>query len=438
MLWSAGDQPQPAAAPEEGWVSIEYRTIAPEEFPAFARADSLAFAEVLTDDGYKTEMAALEFDRTIAAFEKDTLVGTTASLGLELTVPGGTRLNAGGLTWTGVIPTHRRRGVLSRMVDQQLTLGRERGESAAVLLASEGSIYGRFGYGPSTWSVGVTIPVAASAFRARLRDDGRCRLVDAPGAAVILPHVFDRHCGMRHGSVGRTAGLWHVLLTDPEHNREGAGPLLHVAHEDAGGDPDGYVSYRFKPAWGDDGNPQGSLIVAELMATTADAYAALWRYCLDMDLAATVIAKGRAPDEPLRWLLADPRQLRTTVVMDFLWLRLLDVCACLAARSYASDGALVLEVHEPRVTSSRAAGPGPPASRCYLLDAGPEGAACNPTTRPPDIVVGIAELGAVYLGGASFGALAQAGLVHEAAAGALDTADRLFATALAPWCCTSF
>ena len=172
---------------------------------------------------------------------------------------------------------------------------------------------------------------------------------------------------MRHGSLGRTAGLWHVLLADPEHHREGAGPLYHVAHEDAGGEPDGYASYRFKHSWGDDGIPQGSLVVTELVAATADAYAALWRYCLDMDLAATVTATCRAPDEPLRWLLADPRQLRTTAVMDFLWLRLLDVSACLAARGYAAEGALVLEVHEPGSTSAGAPGSAadaPPGATC--------------------------------------------------------------------------
>jgi predicted acetyltransferase len=255
------------------------------------------------------------------------------------------------------------------MIERQLALSRERGEPASALLASEAGIYGRFGYGPSTWSVGFTIPVAFSAFRAPLRDSVQCRLVDAVEAAVVLPRVFDRHCSMRHGSLGRTAGLWHVLLADPEHHREGAGPLFHVAHEEAGGDLDGYA----------------------------------------------------------------------TTVMDFLWLRILDVSACLAARDYAAEGALVLEAHEPNSTSADTPGSdGGPASRRYLLDAGPDGAVCGPTARPADVVLGVAELGAVYLGGTSFTSLAQGGRVHEAASGALAKADKLFATALAPWCCTSF
>ena len=217
-------------------MSIDYRTIDIEELPAFARADSLAFGEIVSEEGYAIEMAALEVDRTIAAFEGNRIVGTTASLSLELTVPGGTLLRAGGLTWTGVIPTHRRRGVLSEMVERHLAISRERGEPVAALMASEGAIYGRFGYGPSTWSVGLTVPTHASAFRAPPADHVRCRLLDAAEAAVVLPRVFDRHCRMRHGSLGRTAGLWHVLLADPEHNRDGAGPLYHVAHEDGRGD----------------------------------------------------------------------------------------------------------------------------------------------------------------------------------------------------------
>ena len=407
-------------------VSFTYRTIAPDEFPAFAEADSLAFGHLLSDADVEIERASLEFDRAIAAFEGEALVGTTASLTMELTVPGGTRLPTGGLTWTSVVPTHRRRGILSGMMERQLALSRERAEPLVALLASEGVIYGRFGYGPATWSVGTTVSTVSSGFRDAVAADGRCRLLSADEATSILPGVFDRHRLLRHGSLSRTAGLWHVLLADPEHHRDGAGRLYHVAHENPDGLADGYASYRLTHSWSDDGIPQGTLTVTELLAVTSGAYASLWRYCLDMDLVATVTAESCAPDEPVRWLLADPRQWRTIRVMDYLWLRLLDVSACLRARRYAADGALVLEVHEsrPGMSAGGSAASDTGGPRRYLLEAGREGADCAPTTRSADLVLGIAELGAVYLGGVSFASLSQAGRIQETVAGKLRDGRR--------------
>ena len=165
------------------------------------------------------------------------------------------------------------------------------------------------------------------------------------------------------------------------------------------------------------------------MAATPEAAASLWRFCLDLDLTTTVELHNRPTDEPLRWCLADPRRLRTTRVSDFLWLRILDLPGALAARRYATGGQLVLEVADPLLAQNEGR---------FRLDGGPAGADCARTRFEPDVVLDVAALGALYLGGVRFSTLGRAGRIHEARPGALARADAMFSSDLAPWCSTDF
>ena len=194
------------------------------------------------------------------------------------------------------------------------------------------------------------------------------------------------------------------------------------------GQVDGAAYYRVQSRW-EDGLPAGTLLLRELIAVTPEAHAALWRYCLNVDLVQTVRATVRPVDEPLRWLLAEPRRLRTTALYDDLWVRLVDIPAALAARRYATTGRLVLDVADPFCPEN--------AGR-YELEAGPDGAACRPTTAAADLALDVADLGAAYLGGVRFGTLAQAGRVAELETEALARADALFTSEPAPWCATPF
>jgi predicted acetyltransferase len=191
---------------------------------------------------------------------------------------------------------------------------------------------------------------------------------------------------------------------------------------------DGFVSYRVAGKW-EDGFPTGSLLINDLFTTTPDAYSALWHYCLNVDLVTVVRAPNRSLDEPLRWLLADPRRLRVTRQHDFLWVRLLDVPRALAARRYMAADHLVLEVADAFC---------PANGGRYALEGGPDGAVCRATSAAADLRLGAEELGAVYLGGARFSTLARAGRVVEARPGALRRADALFAAEPLPWCATDF
>jgi predicted acetyltransferase len=219
-----------------------------------------------------------------------------------------------------------------------------------------------------------------------------------------------------------------VYARDPEWTRQGASRHYDVVYETARGRVEGWVSYRVENRW-PSGLASNIINVRMLVGLVPEAEAALWRYLFDMDLAGTIKLLGRPVDDPVRWRLADPRRLRTTEVGDHLWVRLLDVAGALAARRYAVDDALVLEVSDPVRPRNQGR---------FRLDGGPDGAACEPTSATPDLALGVADLGAAYLGGTSLASLARAERVAELTEGALLRADRMFASAPPPICTTHF
>ncbi|MGI8807217.1 MAG: sterol carrier protein domain-containing protein, partial [Acidimicrobiales bacterium] len=193
--------------------------------------------------------------------------------------------------------------------------------------------------------------------------------------------------------------------------------------------PDGYVTYRVHGNW-DGGLPGHTLAVEEIVAMSAEVRAGLWQYCFGVDLVGTVRAGNVPVDDPLRWMLADPRRLRVTAVNDFLWVRLLDVEAALAARTYGSDARLVLEVAD---------GPCPGVAGRYRLDGGGGGPAeCRRTDELPEIALDAADLASAYLGGVRLTTLARAGLVAELVPGAVSRADAMFAGGPPPASSTMF
>jgi predicted acetyltransferase len=309
----------------------------------------------------------------------------------------------------------------------------ERGEPLAGLTASEGGIYRRFGYGVAARLQSVCIdahrtsevpPVEGTA-----RGDGgrrRIRLLSEEEAATVLPAVWDRHWRRVPGELDRTPGQWAVDALDNEHARNGASARYIAVHDDEDGRPDGFVTYRIAQGWSD-GGTNHELRVQTLAAGSDDVEAELVRFLFDVDLVGTVT--WYAPvDMPLRWRLADPRAITVRAEADHLWLRPLDVAACLAARRYAADGELVLGVVDRRRDAGGA----------FRLEAGPDGALCQPTDAAPDLTLGTAELGSLLAGGTTWRTLARAGRIAEHTPGAIDRADALFRAERAAYCGTDF
>lgn len=370
-------------------------------------------------DSREIELALVEDGRFYGTYDDALTVGTCGSFSLTMTVPGGPRPVAG-VTWVGVAPTHRRQGIASGLMRRQLDDLHAANEPVAALWASEGAIYQRFGYGPGAWEVSLRVP-SKSAFTVPVDASG-LRLVASPVAADLQP-AYNHATAHRGGWQTRDEKWWAYRLHDPEHSRHGASPLVAVVSESRYG-VDGYALYATAPKW-EHGVPAGEVRVRELVGTSPEITAKLWRYLLDIDLMGTVAPHRVAPDDPVLHLLANPRSARPTMT-DNLWVRLVDVAAALSTRCYATPVDLVLDVVDDFC---------PWNSGRIRLSGDSTGATCAPTADAADLVVRAADLGAAYLGGTTLVARAAAGHVTETRAGALAEASLAFGwPGSAPYC----
>jgi predicted acetyltransferase len=399
-------------------MSVEVRPAEADELLAALRPIWLYAGEEPVEERAQGVLRFLEPGRLHAAFEGATPVGGAGAFSFELTVPGG-RVPAAGVTVVGVMPTHRRRGLLTAMMRAQLEDVHRRGEPVAVLWASEGPIYGRFGYGLASQCGSIRLPRAYGSFRPPFQRSGEARIVDERDALSAFPTIYDRVAAKTPGMFARSPDWWeHRLLADPEWRRRGSGAKMRLLVE-LGGQADAYALYRIRESV-EEGLPNSTLEVLEAVGASPTATAEVWRYLLDVDLIGSVVADLLPVDHPLFLLLADPQRMRFRVE-NGLWARLVDVGAALSARSYAADDTLVLEVRD---------------SFCPWNDGRwkVQGGAADRTTAPAELAVDVADLGSVYLGGFTWAQLLDAGRAEEHSEGAVTRADALFCTQRAPWC----
>ena len=414
------------------------RPVTPEEFGAFGEILSQAFNESpWPAEAIEQERTVFEFDRSLAAFDGDAIIGTAGAYSFQLTTPGGV-VGAAGVSFVSVLPSHRRRGIMSAMMRRQLADIAGRGEPVAALFASESAIYGRYGYGCASGQLNLTIrrgegaltPATAGGART---GHGLVRLLAAPPADLRteLAKVYDAAAPHRPGMMARDERWWQDVLADLEFFRRGMGPLkCLLAQDDLA--PRGYALYRTKAGWDDDGLPFGSLSVHELVAVDGEATAALWTDLFTRDLIGEVVARHRPVDDPLLAMLADRRRARACLT-DGLWIRLIDVPAALRQRRYSCAADVVIEVSDDLLPAN--------AGRWRLQCPGATDggkASCERTTAAADIVLPVAVLGAGYLGGTRLGALAAAGLITEHKHGTLARLSAAMYSDPAPWCPSMF
>ncbi|MCA0144028.1 GNAT family N-acetyltransferase [Blastococcus sp. LR1] len=410
-------------------VSSQLRPFTVDEWPLVSRAMSSVFAHDPSGPYQDEPSPIAELDRSLGLVEDGRVVATSGIYSMQLTVPGAV-VPMAGVTWVTVSPTHRRRGILTAIMRRQLTeLHEQEREAVAGLWAAEAPIYGRFGYGVASRRGGWTGRIE----RLRLRGDvdtgsGRVRIVEQDefrGPAAAVHETLRRFVP---GNTARDERWWDRALHDDPEQRHGATARRFALHTETDGSVTGYATYRVKEGWTDAAEPNGTLLVEDVRATSSAAYASLWQFLLAHDLMRTLEAPNLSSEDPLLHLLQDWRALNARTV-DGLWVRLVDVGRALAARRYPTPIDLVIGVRDPFC---------PWNDGNWRLSGHPAGGYCGKTDRDPDLVLDIEALSSAYLGGISLGTLQAAGRVTEVSPGAVTMASTAFGWPVAPWCPEEF
>ncbi|AJE84457.1 hypothetical protein SLNWT_4081 [Streptomyces albus] len=409
---------------------IEIRPVREDEFAAWVRAVNTGF--LLTPTPAPETVAhrreGAELARTQAAFDEGRMVGNFRSFTQRLTAVGGAEVRADAITNVGVAPTHRRRGILSRMMAADLAAARERGEAVATLISAEYPIYGRYGFGPAASVARWEIQVPRTGLDprwSRPEGGGRLDLVDAAEIRAHGPGLHERLRSFRHGVVDRDERWWRQATGQSTPPDKPWKEPFYVLYRSALGEVEGYAAYTAEDTWHENKQPLETATVVDLIAVTPVAERALWQYLCSVDWITRVRTGFRAPDDLLPDFLPDVRAARITTLADWLWVRLLDVPGALASRTYAASGALTLEVTD----ASGLGGAGR-----YRLTADGSGAECVRTREAAELTVELGDLASLWTGEVSAARLLALGRVREERAGAAAVADSLFRTERRAWC----
>jgi predicted acetyltransferase len=359
----------------------------------------------------------IEVERMHAAFEGDRVIGGAGAFTFRMSVPGGALIPAAGITVVGVLPSHRRRGVLTMLMREQLEDCRARGDFAAYLWASEATIYGRFGYGLASRMGGISLAKDRARFAVPFEARGTVRIVDLAEAARTFPALYEQLVAQRPGMFVRTTEWWETrkLFDDPARRQGGPKNLVLLELD---GKPAGYAIYNVKQDWVS-GFSKGVVNIVEVVAPTPEASRELWRWLFDFDWTSEFNADLLPLDHELFMLVAEPRRMQFKI-NDGVWVRLIDVGQALSARTY-NDGEIVLDVADAFMPEN--------AGRWRVTSSG-----AQRTDDAADLQLDITGLGSVYLGGFTFTSLLRGSRAQELTAGAALRADALFRTNAEPWC----
>ena len=397
-------------------MTIEVRTCAPDEVGRALDPIWHYFGGRAEPDEVERLSTILPAERVHAAFENGTVVGGAGAYLFETTVPGGSQVPTAGVMAVGVLPTHRRRGVLTQLMRRQLADAHSRGEPLATLYASEGAIYPRFGYGLASLSGDIELPKE----HAVLWDDeplGQARLLDTEEEVLeLVPGIYDRVQAETVGMFTRTQDWWRVRRLSRRSGRPGGEQMRVVIELD--GAPEAYALYRLNFA-AEHMISGTTLEISEALGTSPRALAAIWRYLLGIDWVAKISTYWLPLDHPLFLWLREPRRMRYSAA-EAVWVRLVDIGAALVARELG-EGAVVLDVRDEFCPWNQA--------RWRVAAEG-----VDRTTAEADLRLDVNELGSVYLGGFTFDQLHRAERVEELKPGAVERADVLFRTERQPWC----
>jgi predicted acetyltransferase len=367
---------------------LTLRTATDDDWPAMLLLAGHGFGHVMDPDSMVAWRSLMRAGSSVVICDRlkgGDIVAMAHYLDLRLTVPGGAVLNTAGLSFVVVAPTHRRRGLMRAMYAELHRRIADSGYPMTALTASQGGIYGRFGYGPATIKHELTVDRRFAHFHPDAPDPGGVRMARPAEHRDEFAAIYERWRRQTPGGLLRPLALWDDLLADREDARGGGTPWFAFLHAD------GYALYRVHR------DDQRVVRVRELTAATGDAHIALWRALLGLELMQTVVV-GTHPADPLPYLLTDTRLARTTGRVDDLWLRIMDIPAALQARTYQAELCTVLDVSDGfRGDGGR-----------FALEIRDGRARCTPSDEPADAVMDLDVLGSLYLGAHHASALAAA------------------------------
>jgi predicted acetyltransferase len=410
-------------------MDVEIIQCPPERLDELLRTSEIGFSEDAPDDLRARVRKVADPARFLGGVEDGRFVSTAGVFSMKLSVPGG-ELPAGGVTWVTVLPSHRRQGILSRMMRLMIDDCHARNEPLAILWASEAAIYQRFGYGLGTWSMNLDADTVATRIAGERPAGGSFRLIPAGQGMELVAPIYDAARSGRAGFLSRSPDWWVGQLPLVEKDAKG-GEAKRLVVYDGGSGPEAYAVYKTKADWSVRG-PNVSLTVEEAIGSTAAGTREIWRYLFAVDLVRTLKVWRLPRDHAILGLVAEPRRLGVTMG-DGLWVRIVDVRAALEGRTYGVDGkgsgVVSIDLRDDFCPWN--------AGR-WKLDVGAGHARASRTDEPADLALDANALASLFLGGFSATTLVGASAVEELRPGGLATADALFPTPLQPWCPQEF
>jgi len=391
---------------------LEIRAPTLDEWPAVCAVDARSFGVSYTPDDIEDRLKLHDVGRFRVAFDDDRIVGMAASYAMDVSLPGGAVVKMGGVTWVSTAVTHRRQGLMRRIVGAVHDDIDARGEPIASLYAAEGGIYEHLDYGVATKTRFTTIDPRT----AKLREEfcvrpNPVRFLEGEEIVPTISALWDRFRTIRAGEGGRDLEVQEYLVNDRAKTQGAQSGAYYLGHED------GYAAYRAEERW-NDGHPNTSVYLIELVALTPEAHAALWQTLLEMDLVGEIRARCIPIDDPLPYLLENPRSLRTRELNDGVWVNVRDIPASFGARTYRTLDCIVVEVGTKR----------------WAIEGGPDGGTCREVDSRPDLVTTHGPFSALLYGGVLPSALVAGRRMTARNADVLGRADLFFTTSLAPHC----
>jgi predicted acetyltransferase len=375
------------------------------------------------DERWERSLPSWEGVPSFSAWDGDACVGHASTFLVDTTVPGGARLSTSAVTLVGVLPTHRRLRIGTRLMEALIDDAQQRGLVLASLRASEAVIYRRYGFGVAGEYAAVRIDPARVDPVRGANANGSFRMLEPTEILDIVEPLYERVAHSRPGRMVRPPAWSERYLRAAIERTE---PSFVVVHRDAAGQPDGYVHYNVKWSEGAPQMPAGEGELHDLFGASDEVELALWQYLFDLDLVSSWQASERPVDDLVKLAARDPRGYQQISIEDEQWLRLVDADAALRGRSYnQASGSVVIKLADPLVQANNGS---------WRIDA----SGAQRTDDAPDLSVGIETLSAAYLGGPSWAALAGTGVVEVTSSEALATADTLFASRPLPHCGSFF